>query len=104
MTVQDKEQKSSYRLYLLAECALNENKPTQYVAHHSVPKLIDLKIHFQHFKSVTFMSSASGAATLWQLMLLKVRSLHAKIRKINFSPQRWNCYAQGLSYDSETTE
>lgn len=50
------------------------------------------------------MSSASGAAVLWHLMLLKVRSLHAKIRKIYFSPQRWNHYAQGLSYDTETTQ
>lgn len=56
------------------------------------------------FKAVTFLSSLSDAGMLWHLMLLKVGSLHAKIRKINFSPQRWNCYSQGLSYDTETTQ
>lgn len=56
------------------------------------------------FKAVIFVSSLSGAWMLWHQTLLKVRSLHGKIRKINFRPQRWNCCSQGLSYDTETAQ
>lgn len=84
------------------QSAPNENRPTLHAPHHSVPR-VNLYIHSSTFKAVTFVSSLSDAGMLWHLMLLKVRPLHAKIRNINFSPQRWKCYSQGLSYDTETT-
>lgn len=71
-------------------------------AHHAAPITADITIHFHHFKRYCLHGSVPGVAMYRQLMLLKVRPSHAKIKKINFSPQRRNCYAQ-LSYDTGTT-
>lgn len=47
------------------------------------------------------MVSVSGAAMFWHLTLLNFKLLCAKIKKINFSPQMWGCYAK-LSYNTGT--